>query len=164
MKTCLLKQSHMERHLDKSLGIHSHGEALGEKIFAAGPTQKGRKTNGEQVPEKTFLSFCQLRKELFMLQCYRSAGSNFLFSPRHRHGNNSSSKSQQYGQNARNAKNARKCQKCQQLLQQRKMQQKSCNKERSNEKDATHRSAKCILWSAPLQNVIFGQALASEDI
>ena len=40
-----------------SLEVDSHWQALREKIFAAGPTQKGRKSNGEQVPEKTFLSF-----------------------------------------------------------------------------------------------------------
>ena len=35
-----------------SLEVDSHWQALREKIFAAGPTQKGRKSNWEQVPEK----------------------------------------------------------------------------------------------------------------
>ena len=47
---------------DKS---YSHGQALREKIFTPGPTQKGRKSSREQVPDKIFLSFYleEIRKE-----------------------------------------------------------------------------------------------------
>ena len=53
---------HVERHLIHFIGkmedkSYSHGQALREKIFTPGPTQKGRKSSREQVPDKIFLSF-----------------------------------------------------------------------------------------------------------
>ena len=61
---------HVERHLIHFIGkmedkSYSHGQALREKIFTPGPTQKGRKSSREQVPDKIFLSFYleEIRKE-----------------------------------------------------------------------------------------------------
>ena len=62
---------HRERHFIHFIGkmedkSYSHGQALREKIFTPGPTQKGRKSSREQVPDKIFLSFYleEIRKVL----------------------------------------------------------------------------------------------------